>query len=239
MPRSSRSSGPRSRNSSWSRSARRRGKAGSSSTGTRRRPKSRASRTRGRGSSGRMTTGEKVALLVIDAQQEYFAPIGKVVLPDGPKAVARIADVLRWARGCELPVLHIVHESRRPGAVTFAPGSPALAIHPAATPEPGEPVIQKHLPGAFTNTSLDDELRKRGIERVIVSGFMTQMCCDTTTREAAHRGYKVTLLSDATAAMDVKGPDGVVIPHDQVHRTHLGSLNGFLAEVRSSRDLME
>jgi nicotinamidase-related amidase len=67
---------------------------------------------------------------------------------------------------------------------------------------------------------------------------MTQMCCDTTAREAAHRGFAVTMLSDATAAMDVKGPDGVVIPHDVVHRTHLGSLSGFLAEVRSSADVI-
>ena len=41
---------------------------------------------------------DRTALLIIDAQQEYFAPIGKVVLPDGPKAVARIAETLRWAR---------------------------------------------------------------------------------------------------------------------------------------------
>jgi hypothetical protein len=48
----------------------------------------------------------------------------------------------------------------------------------------------------------------------------------------------VTLLSDATAAMDVKGPDGAVIPHDQVHRTHLGSLNGFLAEVKRTAEVI-
>jgi nicotinamidase-related amidase len=181
---------------------------------------------------------DKAALLIIDAQQEYFAPIGKVVLPDGPQAVARIAEMLRWARLSDLPVFHIVHESRRPGATTFVPGSPALAIHEALTPTVGEPVITKHLPGAFTNTRLEAELRSRGIERVIVSGFMTQMCCDTTTREAAHRGFKVTLLSDATAAMDVKAPDGAVIPHDQVHRTHLASLNGFLAEVKRSDEVI-
>ncbi len=167
---------------------------------------------------------DKTALLIIDAQQEYFAPIGKVVLPDGPKAVDRIADTLRWARASRVPVFHIVHESRRPGAATFVPGSPALAIHDAVTPRAEEPVITKHLPGAFTDTPLEAELRRRGIERVIVSGFMTQMCCDTTTREAA--------------AMDVKGPDGVVIPHDQVHRTHLGSLNGFLAEVKRSDEVI-
>ncbi|HET7875941.1 MAG TPA: cysteine hydrolase family protein [Methylomirabilota bacterium] len=180
---------------------------------------------------------DKTALLIIDAQQEYFAPIGKLVLPDGPRAVERIARTLDWARRRGVPVFHIVHESRRPGAAIFAPGSPALEIHPAVKPAPGEPVIQKHLPGSFTGTPLEEELRRRGIERVIVSGFMTQMCCDTTAREAAHRGFQVTILSDATAAMDVKGPDGQVIPHDQVHRTHLGSLNGFLAEVKTSEEI--
>lgn len=179
---------------------------------------------------------DKTALLIIDAQQEYFAPLGKLVLPDGPKAVERIALTLDWARRRGVPVFHIVHESQRPGGI-FAPGSPALAIHPAVTPAAGEPVITKHLPGSFTNTPLERELRGRGIERVLVSGFMTQMCCDTTTREAAHRGFKVTLLSDATAAMDVKAPDGTVIPHDQVHRTHLASLNGFLAEVKRSDEV--
>lgn len=180
---------------------------------------------------------EKTALLIIDAQQEYFAPIGKIVLPDGPRAITRIAQVLEWARARQIPVFHIVHESRRPNATVFVPGSPALEIHPAVSPKSGEPVIQKHLPGSFTGTPLEEELRTRGIERVIVSGFMTQMCCDTTAREAAHRGFRVTLLADATAAMDVTGPDGVVIPHDVVHRTHLGSLNGFLAEVKRTEEV--
>lgn len=98
-------------------------------------------------------------------------------------------------------------------------------------------MITKHLPGAFTGTTLEESLRARGIERLIVSGFMTQMCVDTTTREAAHRGFKVTVLADATPAMAVKGPDGEAIPHDQVHRTHLGSLAGFLAEVKRVSDV--
>jgi nicotinamidase-related amidase len=180
---------------------------------------------------------EKTALLVIDAQQEYFAPIGKLVLPDGPAALTRIAQVLAWARGHGVPVFHVVHESRRPRATIFVPGSPALAIHPAVAPVAGEPIIQKHLPGSFTHTPLEEALRTLGIARVIVSGFMTQMCCDTTAREAAHRGFAVTLLSDATAAMDVTGPDGVRIPHEVVHRTHLGSLSGFLAEIKRTDEV--
>jgi nicotinamidase-related amidase len=181
---------------------------------------------------------DRTALLIIDAQQEYFAPLGKLVLPDGPKAVEQIARSLGWARRAGVPVFHVVHESRRPGSTTFVPGSPALAIHPAVTPAPGEPVIQKHLPGAFTNTSLEADLRKLGVEQVIVSGFMTQMCCDTTTREAAHRGFRVLFLADATAAKDLTAPDGGTIPHDQVHRTHLASLNGFLAQVTTTDALI-
>jgi nicotinamidase-related amidase len=177
---------------------------------------------------------DKTALLVIDAQQEYFAPSGRLVLPDGPLAVERIAALLAWARAGGVPVVHVVHESRRPNPTTFAPGSPGLEIHPAAQPVPGEPIVTKHLPGSFTNTGLEEYLRRYGIEQIIVSGFMTQMCCDTTAREAAHRGFKVLMAADAMAAMPVKGPDGVVVPHDQVHRTHLGSLNGFLATVTTS-----
>ncbi len=116
------------------------------------------------------------ALLVIDAQLEYFAPLGKLVLPDGPPAVGQIADLLAWARAGGVPVIHVVHESRRPNPTTFAPGSPALAIHPAARPAPGEPVVTKHLPGSFTDTGLEEQLHRHGIEQIIVAGFMTQMC---------------------------------------------------------------
>jgi nicotinamidase-related amidase len=178
------------------------------------------------------------ACLVIDAQQEYFAPLGKVVLPDAPLAVSAIARLLAGARARRLPVLHVVHESRRPQATTFVPGSAALAIHPDAAPVAAEPVITKHLPGAFTGTALEERLRATGIEHLVIAGFMTQMCVDTTARQAAHLGFKVTVLADATAALGVTGPDGTSIPHDQVHRTHLGSLRGFLADIKRVDDLL-
>jgi nicotinamidase-related amidase len=173
----------------------------------------------------------KDALIIIDAQQEYFAPIGKVVLPDGPQALGGIRRALEWARARGVPVIHVVHESRRPGAAIFVPGTPALEIRSEVAPAPGEAIITKHLPGSFTGTPLEQLLRERGIERVIVTGFMTQMCVDTTARQAAHLGFQVAVLADACAAKAVTGPDGVAISADQVHRTHLGSLQGFLADI--------
>lgn len=184
-----------------------------------------------------MTTPARTALVVIDAQQEYFAPIGKVVLPAGPAAVQHIARALAWARAAGVPVVHVVHESRRPNATTFAPGSPTLEIHPHAKPAAGEPVVQKHLPGSFTGTGLETLLRERGIERLLVAGFMTQMCVDTTTRQAAPLGFQITVLADACAAKAVTGPDGEAIAADQVHRTHLGSLQGFLAEIKTVAEI--
>jgi nicotinamidase-related amidase len=183
-------------------------------------------------------TAASTALIVIDAQQEYFAPLGKVVLPDGPAAVRRIARALAWARAEGVPIVHVVHESRRPGATTFVAGSPAVAIHPEAQPAAGEPVLTKHLPGSFTGTELEHILRGRGVERLLVSGFMTQMCVDTTARQAAHLGFAVTVLADACAAKSVTGPDGATIAADQVHRTHLGSLQGFLADIKRVDDVI-
>jgi nicotinamidase-related amidase len=179
----------------------------------------------------------KSALVVIDAQQEYFAPVGKVVLPEGPAAIKGVARALEWARGAQVPVIHVVHESSRPNAAIFAPGSAALEVHPDAAPHAGEPILKKNLPGSFTGTALEETLRKHGVERVVIAGFMTQMCVDTTARQAAHLGFSVTVLADASAAKDVSGPDGSVIPADVVHRTHLGSLSGFLADIRTTGDL--
>ena len=148
---------------------------------------------------------DKTALLVIDAQQECFAPIGKVVLPGGPAAVARIARVLEWARATQMPVFHIVHESRsRRGdlraGLARAGGAPAGDAPGGRARDPEASPRLLHQYAARGRAA-----RPRHRARIIVSGFMTQMCCDTTAREAAHRGFAVTMLSDATRGNGRRG----------------------------------
>ena len=85
---------------------------------------------------------DKTALVVIDAQQEYFAPLGRIVLPDGPPAVERIAELLAWARERGMPVVHVVHESRRPGPRAdgaWGAGPPGSARQSAAAPPSSPP----------------------------------------------------------------------------------------------------
>ena len=63
---------------------------------------------------------------------------------------------------------------------------------------PRDILIDKQLPGSFTNTPLDRFLKERNVDTVCIAGYMTQVCCDTTARQAFHRGYKVEFLRDAT-----------------------------------------
>jgi nicotinamidase-related amidase len=169
----------------------------------------------------------KSGLLVIDAQNEYFAPYGKWVLPEGEQALERIQTLLAAARATDTPVFHIVHEGLDPQARVFRAGSDGARMHPALAVQPGEQVIKKHFPGAFTQTPLEAYLRRAGVDTVIVSGYMTQLCCDTTTRQARERDFDVLFAADATAARDLAGADGEVVPHATIQRATLAAMGQF------------
>lgn len=76
-------------------------------------------------------------------------------------------------------------------------GSPAYEIIPALAPLPGEAVLRKVTIGAFASTGLDSVLRNLGVEQLYMVGVSTNMCVEGTAREAADRGYLVTLIEDA------------------------------------------
>lgn len=164
----------------------------------------------------------ETALILIDVQQEYFDPESALRIPDGPAVLGRLESLLADARAHGLTVIHVRH-TEAPGAEWFDPDGPRVGILEEVAPARGEPVIEKHLPGAFHGTGLDDLLTAAGAERVVVGGFMTHMCCDTTAREAAHRGYEVLFLSDGTATRDLDGPNGTTIGHEAVQAAILAA----------------
>ena len=67
-------------------------------------------------------------------------------------------------------------------------------------PEPGDPIVDKFGYGAFHNTNLDDLLKARHVESVLVTGTVTQICVEETARESFKRGYRTTLVSDAVSS---------------------------------------
>jgi nicotinamidase-related amidase len=178
----------------------------------------------------------KPALLVIDAQQEYFAPHGKWVLPDGERALVRIHALIAAARAAGVPVYHIRHESLEANAGVFRTGSPGVALHPSLIPAASEPVITKHFPNSFAQTPLVAHLRQAGVDTIIVSGYMTQLCCDTTTRAAEEHGFSALFAGDATAARDLR-LNGETYPHDRIHAATLAIMTEF-AEVLTAEEVI-
>jgi nicotinamidase-related amidase len=179
----------------------------------------------------------KPAIVVIDVQNEYFAPHGKWVLPEGEPALAHINELLMAARTVDVPVIAVRHEEADAKSGIFVSGSIGAQIHPELRLLPADIQITKRFPGSFTDTSLETELQQRGIDTLVICGYMTQLCCDTTTRQADERGYKAWFTADGTAARSLKR-DGVTISYQQVQETTLAIMTQF-ARVMATEQIIQ
>jgi nicotinamidase-related amidase len=158
------------------------------------------------------------ALLVIDVQNEYFTGRLRVTYPPG--SLSHILQAMDAAHVAGLPVIIIRHGNPGPGAATFIPGTNEYELHPEVNRRPRDMIIDKTFPGSFTDTGLDAWLNEKGITSLTIAGYMTQMCCDTTARQAFHRGYRVEFLSDATGTLSTANSAGSVSDKD-LHRVTL------------------
>jgi ureidoacrylate peracid hydrolase len=162
------------------------------------------------------------ALLVIDPYNDFISEGGKVW--DRLKSVAAANDciphmlqVLNAARKAKLRVFYAMHHRYRPGDYetwkyimpvqkaawmrkTFEFGTWGGEIRREFEPLPGEIVAQEHWGSSgFANTDLDLQLKKHGIQKLIIIGLIAHTCVEATVRYAAELGYEVTMVKDATA----------------------------------------
>jgi nicotinamidase-related amidase len=158
-------------------------------------------------------------LVVIDAQNEYVR--GPIALPNVEPALAAIESLLAQARAAGTPIVHLAH--RAPAGV-FVEGSDGAQIAPQAAPAEGEPVFKKQLPNGFTNPDFAPALEKLGRKNLILTGFMTHMCVDSTARAAVDLGYGVTIVENATASRALPGAVGK--PARSAQEVHDGALAG-------------
>jgi len=167
----------------------------------------------------------KTALLLIDIQNDYF-PGGKMELEGPVEAAQMAAELLKCFRDHGMPTVHIQHVSLSPGATFFISGDRGTDIHDITAHYEGEPLVQKHYPNSFRETNLLDLLKEWGIERTIITGMMTHMCVDATTRAAADLGFKVMVAEDACATRALTYGD-TVIPAEHVHKAFLAALKTY------------
>ena len=119
-----------------------------------------------------------------------------------------------------IPVIVIQHTNPAADALTFRKGSDGWELHAEIKKRYPDIIIEKSLPGSFAGTQLESWLRDKGITTLTICGYMSQMCCDTTARQAFHRGYAVNFLSDATGTLAISNNAGSITAED-LHRAVL------------------
>ncbi|NJN79677.1 MAG: cysteine hydrolase [Anaerolineales bacterium] len=167
----------------------------------------------------------KTALLVIDIQKDYF-PGGKYPLVNPLEAAKNAYTILQCFRETSGYHVHIQHISLEPDATFFIKGDAGSDIHDSVAHFEGEPIVYKHEPNSFLNTNLLEMLKNWEIERVVITGMMSHMCVDATSRAASDLGFKVIVAEDACASRDLKFGD-TTIPADHVHKAFMASLKAY------------
>jgi nicotinamidase-related amidase len=173
----------------------------------------------------------KTVLLVIDVQKEYFSGSMPVTYPH--ESLKNILRAMDHAHTAGIPVAVIQHTNAAVNALTFKKGTFTHELHDEIKHRPADILVEKNLPGSFTGTGLDSWLKEKRISGVTIAGYMTQMCCDTTARQAFHRGYAVDFLSDATGTLSVTNAAGTITA-DDLHKAVLITQQMLFSRVLST-----
>ncbi|ROH94276.1 cysteine hydrolase [Chryseobacterium cucumeris] len=166
---------------------------------------------------------EHTALLIIDVQNDYF-PGGKMKLEKSVQAAENTRRILEYFRNNHLPVIHIQHISTNDGAVFFIPGTDGAKINHLVLPEKDEKVIVKHFPNSFRETDLLNYLQSKTIKNLVITGMMTDVCVESTTRAAFDFGFTNIIIGDATATGN-RELNGEVIKAEEVQRSFLAGIS--------------
>ena len=184
--------------------------------------------------------GSDTALLVIDAQNgvnnhEHWG--GSCGHRNNPYAEARITDLLKSWREAGLPVYFTFHNSREaasPLKLSLDSGQAMAGLEPG----PGEQVITKDVNSGFIGTELEIKLRRDRVSRLVVAGYFTNMCVETTVRAAGNMGYDVYLAHDACAAGNRAAFSGDEFDAELVHRMSVANMHGEYCTAVDTSDLI-
>ena len=194
---------------------------------------------------------QKTALVVVDMQRAFVAegaPFEIAAARELVPTINGLAAKLRAAGGHVVWVqaTHPPRESPDYFAMFFenfvAPdarerahksvmkGNPDHALYDGLEVRPGDQVVEKCRPSAFIQgaSDIEERLRARDVDALLICGVATNMCCETTARDAMMRGFKVTMVADANASNS-----------ELEHQAGLLTMFRYFGDVRTSGDVIE
>jgi len=193
-------------------------------------------------------------MLVVDMQNDFVQEGAALEVPRARAMVPRLNRLLDACRAHGVLVIYIHHvirgghidagrladhhEAVRNNKALLA-GTPNVEIYKGLKPQAGDLIVAKPRYSAFHGTDLEAILRSKGIDTVIVGGTVTNVCCDSTTRDAFSRDYKVIFLSDGTANRDLPDLGFGPVPADEIQRVVLTVLAMSFAQVSSIDQVVE
>jgi len=167
------------------------------------------------------------ALILIDCQQTYRE--GVMQLTNVEPALQEAAGLLARFRAAGRPVIHIRHDAGQ--GTPYDVTAPIGQIADVVAPKAGEVVITKNYPSSFEKTDLKAELDKLGVKNLVLTGFMTHVCVNSTARAAFNNGFASTVVANATATRSLANPTGGEVPADVLHNASLTALSDIFAVV--------
>lgn len=182
----------------------------------------------------------RTALLLIDVQRgvndtAYYG--GTDGRRNNPEAESRIRQLLQEWRGREGRVAFTRHDSieaNSPLKLSKESGQQLDGMDIL----PGDIVATKSVNSGFIGTSLELDLRRAGIDRLLVAGFFTNFCVETTVRMAGNMAFDTYLVHDACATMNRTGPDGTDRDPDLVHDMTIANLHGEFCTALSTSEAL-
>lgn len=185
---------------------------------------------------------DRMALLSIDLQNCFVEGSA----PRGIEVLGRVNRLAVSCRSARIPVFHVRHALELdddfgvlgemfPGVEEMLDrNSLTAALHPALVIDERDVLVEKPHFGAFHGTNLEQQMRMRRIDTVVIAGIETNVCCETTAREAMVRGFRVFFMSDGTTTGGVPG-----LTVDEVQRASLATLGMFFAQVLTVDEMID
>jgi nicotinamidase-related amidase len=170
----------------------------------------------------------------VDVLSHWGGPTGRRNNPDAESKMLQLLDAWRAAK---LQVAFTRHDSRE-AASPLKFSLPTGAQKPGFEPVAGEIVVEKDVNSGFIGTDLEVQLRRAGISRLVIVGFFTNFCVETTTRMAGNLGFDTYLVEDCCSASNRVGPDGTDRDPELVHAMTVANLHGEFCTAISCVDAL-